>query len=175
MRRASRTIPFGKQPYLQISQVPYVCSSCRHQAQRQHPSRQQAIRNASSGLPFTERLRRRMWGTDSPPGLEDPYGGPSYFEKRRQERQGVDQSPEPTAEELAVSESQGVAPAAQKPRLRRKRDATPETVWGSVYMHDPVRYDPDYVPAETWDGLPRISATPRSSDRPAEAVRSFQP
>lgn len=66
--------------------LPYVCASCRHQAlcQRTSKPQQPFRRNASSGLPWTERVRRKIWGTDNPPGLKDPYGGPSYFERRRQ-------------------------------------------------------------------------------------------
>src|SRR5271167_3906848 len=32
-------------------------------------------------IPKTEKLRRRIWGTDKPPGLKDPYRGPSAEER----------------------------------------------------------------------------------------------
>ena len=28
---------------------------------------------ASGNIPFTEKLRRRIWGSETPPGQEDPY------------------------------------------------------------------------------------------------------
>lgn len=36
----------------------------------------------NSSEPITERVRRRLWGTDSPPGLKDPYGGQGVLERR---------------------------------------------------------------------------------------------
>lgn len=137
------------------------------------------MRHASSGLPLTERLRRRIWGTDSPPGLEDPYGGPRYLEKRRLERQGGDQpeetAAEPAAEELNILESEAVPRTAQKPHVPRERGLRPENAWGSVYNHNPVQFDPNYVPAETWDGLERVGRSPRWGEKSPGAGGSFRP
>jgi hypothetical protein len=39
-----------------------------------------SARHANS-LSLTERLRRKRWGTDAPPGAADPYGGPGEVER----------------------------------------------------------------------------------------------
>ncbi len=33
-----------------------------------------------------ERIRSKIWGTDAPPGQEDPYGAPGTFEQQRNQR-----------------------------------------------------------------------------------------
>jgi hypothetical protein len=60
--------------------LPFLCAACRG-----HPSFSTSARRDArkSSLPRTERLRRRIWGTDEPPGMEDPYGGPSIVEQRK--------------------------------------------------------------------------------------------
>ena len=60
---------------------PYLCSVCKHQAASFSTSRIRAARNIK--VPLTEKIRQRIWGTNSPPGLEDPYGGKGVFEKTR--------------------------------------------------------------------------------------------
>src|SRR5436305_15318027 len=37
---------------------------------------------------ITEKLRRKIWGTDKPPGPEDPYSGKSVFDRIREKRGG---------------------------------------------------------------------------------------
>ena len=66
---------------------PYICRSCRHLAVRQRLTSQQSLRHASSEeLPFTEKVRRRIWGKENSPSLADPYDGEGFLERRRKER-----------------------------------------------------------------------------------------
>lgn len=68
----------------------FICLQCRHRsalaAQRGALPTSIPIslqRHASSASQFdslTRKIRRKIWGTDNPPGQEDPYGGPSQFE-----------------------------------------------------------------------------------------------
>lgn len=44
-------------------------------------------------------MRRKIWGTDTPPGLPNPYGAPGAFEKLRNERSGKKDEEGPTDEE----------------------------------------------------------------------------
>jgi hypothetical protein len=53
-----------------VKTLPYLCSSCTSQVSSFSTS---SLRPADKKLPITERLRRRIWGTDQPPGQEDPY------------------------------------------------------------------------------------------------------
>jgi hypothetical protein len=46
---------------------------------QQHHTRRHA---GSGSTPFTEKIRRRLWGTDNPPGLADPYGGEGVIAKQ---------------------------------------------------------------------------------------------
>lgn len=71
------------------SYLPYVCLQCQRRAvtaarQANPPLRTpvQSRRSASS-VPFTERLRQKIWGTTAPPGPENPYGAPGTFEQHR--------------------------------------------------------------------------------------------
>ena len=81
----------------------------------------------------TEKWRRKIWGTDTPPGAADPYGGPSVFEQRREMLQ--------------------LDPPEKKPHDAERRTGAPASVEEDV--EDDVNID-DYKPATTWEKLPRI-------------------
>lgn len=80
----------------------------------------------------TEKWRRKIWGTDTPPGLADPYGGPSVFEQRREMLQ---------------------LDPPKKPQEVEGRTDAPAVVEEDV--EDDVNID-NYKPATTWEKLPRI-------------------
>ncbi|KAH8770527.1 ribosomal subunit 39S-domain-containing protein [Hyaloscypha finlandica] len=61
---------------------PYLCSACKLQATSFSTTSIRAARN-NGKVPFTEKIRQRIWGTDKPPGLEDPYGDRSVFNKTK--------------------------------------------------------------------------------------------
>jgi hypothetical protein len=64
---------------------PYLCSSCTYKASSFSTS---SSRPADKKLPLTEKLRRRIWGTDQPPGQENPYEKIKPGERvRRQDRE----------------------------------------------------------------------------------------
>ncbi len=71
---------------------PYLCSACKHQASSFSTSSIRAVRN-NGKVPFTEKIRQRIWGTDRPPGLKDPYGYKSVFDKTN-ERAKVEEAEE---------------------------------------------------------------------------------
>lgn len=58
----------------------YVCSSCRHEPLPRPFVAHHQIRPNSTSV--TENLRRKLWGTENPPGLKDPYGGKSALEQK---------------------------------------------------------------------------------------------
>ncbi|KAL4808476.1 ribosomal subunit 39S-domain-containing protein [Aspergillus unguis] len=129
---------------LQGSRTRYVCSVCRQEARPRPLVARQFLRNASdSSTPMTERVRRKLWGTDNPPGLKDPYGGEGHFEKKFKKSQASGQEPETqkAAAEEVVEE-----------------DPLDEAASG------------DYEPATTWDGLERVGHLGKWSDlAPAES------
>jgi hypothetical protein len=55
---------------------------CKHQATFSTSSIRAVRTNGK--IPFTEKIRQRIWGTDTPPGLEDPYGDKSVFDKTKE-------------------------------------------------------------------------------------------
>lgn len=77
---------------LTLPQPGYVCLECRLRAS-------QAVRTfkPSITLPYasrrhaswitTEKLRKKIWGSEKPPGQEDPYGKESVFDHKRRERE----------------------------------------------------------------------------------------
>lgn len=133
---------------LQGSRTLYVCSVCRHEARPRPLLARQFLRNASSNTtPITERVRRKIWGTDNPPGLKDPYGE-SLLEKRfrkeqpeKAEEEVVETAAATTEAENAVVEDGAVAEA--------------------------------YEPATTWEGIPRIGHLGRWSDLPASEADKY--
>ena len=60
----------------------YTCAACRI-----HTS-SFSTRASSQAVLDTEKWRKKIWGTDKPPGAKDPYGGPSAAEMYAAERQG---------------------------------------------------------------------------------------
>ena len=193
MRPSILTIQSSKSTSLRTRQVPYICASCRHQALGQGISHLQSTRNASSGLPWTERLRRKMWGTDNPPGLKDPYGGPGYFERRRQEAQaeqaerGRGQIPGPrqVPTEPTILEHESALSEPALPELsmledesaqNTKRPHTQDVMRSrSVPENDPEKEDLTYVPAETWNGLEQVGLSGHWSETPPTPADSFRP
>lgn len=129
------------------------------------------MRHASSSLPFTERLRRKIWGTDNPPGLQDPYGGPGYFERRRQQAREEREASAPAASppQPAIMQSE------QVPTVQDENAMDGIVPLRSVAENDPKTEDPSYVPAETWDGLEHVGLSGHWSERPPRPEESFRP
>ncbi len=180
MRRTIPSVQSSHSISVSISQMTYICTSCRHQALRQRISQLQPIRNASSGLPQTERLRRRIWGSDNPPGLRDPYGAPGFFERRRKQAQKErgERPPEPESTILRP-EAAPSEPANLEPRsapIDRHEHAMRDIRWSrTVPGNDPEIHDPKYRPAETWDGLERVGLSGHWKEERPKPEESFRP
>ena len=132
MRPTPRTVQSLDSAFSQRVSSTYICPSCRRSHFPRGFARDQRRHASNKNLPFTEKLRRKIWGTDNPPGLKDPYGGPSFLERRRAEREGRKL---PEAEE------------ANEPH-------EPDTL-----SNTPEAHSTEYVPASTWDGLEHIGGT----------------
>jgi len=93
----------------------------------------------TSNPDFLERTRRRIWGTDTPPGAADPYARPA-----------------PVTEESAVSpleegELEDVDIARRMAEDQYRQD--------KAELQSQVEQAPtheDYVPATTWEGLEMV-------------------
>ncbi|KAA8642132.1 hypothetical protein EYZ11_008962 [Aspergillus tanneri] len=130
---------------LQGSRAQYVCSICRQEARPRPLLARQFLRNASSNTtPLTERVRRKIWGTDNPPGLKDPYGGEGALERKFKKAQ---------------SEGQGEA-------------AEESTQPIEVHQEDIAGAD-TYEPATTWEGIDRIGHLGKWSDLPSSEADTY--
>lgn len=96
--------------HLKLPPSSYVCLNCQLRA-----SAVVRTTNPSITLPYassrhaswidTDKLRKKIWGTETPPGQEDPYGKESVFDAKRRERE---QEREKSRRELNPGPSQEV-------------------------------------------------------------------
>lgn len=143
--------------------APYICRSCRHLALRQRVTSRQSLRHASSEeIPITEKVRRKIWGTDNPPGLADPYGGESFLEKRRKER-----ALQKEAQELKESKEEHAPPA-----MLGRSGGTTQAMDSSA---DSDYLPKEYVRSETWDGLEHLGHKGHWRDMPPKPEDEFHP
>ncbi|KAL4893378.1 ribosomal subunit 39S-domain-containing protein [Aspergillus ambiguus] len=135
---------------LQGPRTLYVCSVCRQEARPRPLLARQFLRNASSNTtPITERVRRKIWGTENPPGLKDPYGE-SLLEKRFRKDQPEQQQ--------AVAEEPAEAVQAVEENVAPEEVAAAEA----------------YEPATTWEGLPRVGHLGEWSKRPRSEADTYE-
>jgi hypothetical protein len=140
MRPALRLLqPLGP-PSHQLSNSLYVCLNCRQGFRPRTRPDVRSRRNASGNAPLTEKVRRKLWGTDDPPGLKDPYGGEGAIQKtfRKRSQEGT---PEVTQETETVQDE-------------------------GVLETDDVAPPLPYERAKTWDGLERLGHLGKWSDYP---------
>jgi copper chaperone CopZ len=98
--RSGRSIDLLRARATAQTPSPYLCSACKHQATSFSTSSIRAARK-NGKVPFTEKIRQRIWGTDRPPGQEDPYGDKSVFDKTK-ERAKIEEAEE-REEQLVAS------------------------------------------------------------------------
>ncbi|MCJ1285603.1 hypothetical protein MMC26_004944 [Xylographa opegraphella] len=114
----------------------YVCIRCQHSlSARSFAILPKSIpvgiqRHASTArekTPYTEKIRRKIWGTQDPPGQADPYGDASVLDQTK--KQTLESEPEQAVEERPTTGDEPLSTSAA---------------------------NEDYVPATTWDGLDHI-------------------
>jgi hypothetical protein len=143
----------------------YLCSVCKHQTTSFSTS---PLRTAK--VPFTESLRKKIWGTDKPPGLEDPYGGKSVF---GQSGKGSQRSDIEKGEQWMVSEEaerraeEAEILREEEERLEREFLAQPRAA------ASPEALQTEYVPANDWAGLETVGLDFKW--QPREQFEGFQP
>ncbi len=167
MPRSTRSFGLNDLALSQLTRSAYICSSCRHHALRQRIANQQSLRHASSSnIPFTERIRGKIWGTDNPPGLADPYGGPSFLERRQRERALQRQGQQNIVPEEEIREpvpiEQGVEEVA-------------EVEEDSRFMVEEEPVGKEYKPADTWDELRHVGHKGHWQDLPPIPADEFSP
>ncbi|RDW60389.1 uncharacterized protein DSM5745_10847 [Aspergillus mulundensis] len=154
MRSSMRLLNVEVATHLQGSRTRYVCSTCRQEARPRPFVARQFLRHASdNNTPITERVRRKLWGTDNPPGLKDPYGGEGVFEKKFGKG--------------SLAQKQGGAPGSDEGAAENQA-ATAE---GGDVAEEAI--DGEYLPATTWEGLDRIGHLGRWNDLPPNPEDAF--
>lgn len=173
----------------------YVCKNCRRRVQLLSQLIKSQQRPASNqNIPFTEKLRRRIWGTDNPPGLKDPYGGPSFLERRKLRAEEQKRSEEQRAELEAAEQALDKEIAAEKEgkgaqeerglkqdeleRLaeeERPQHLARPSVIGLDDLQPRIVPQEEYQPAETWDGLRHIGHRGHWRDLPPRPQDEYLP
>ncbi|EFQ97763.1 hypothetical protein MGYG_00804 [Nannizzia gypsea CBS 118893] len=136
----------------QLTSSRYVCTNCRWQSlprARNLISTPPRRYNSSGNLPFTEKVRRKLWGTDNPPGLKDPYGGESILERRARELR--------ESREASSAEPQG----------------TSEESVQAMAEEDNAEAMADYTPAINWDGLEHVGSLGEWWEKPPTGMDRF--
>lgn len=100
----------------------YLCPSCGAHTNSFSTSQVPTARTTT----YTDRIRQRIWGTDNPPGLADPYGDSSVIDKSLQKWRKTEDVGEKEKEVSAITST-------------KSSESTTA-----------------YVPAETWDGLEQV-------------------
>jgi hypothetical protein len=144
---------------------PYICTSCRTTSRlpanlRLHNASQQIRHNSTEKgeIPLTEKIRRKLWGTDNPPGLKDPYGGPGMFERaaaRRREAAAAANNGVVAAPVTETFKETRLAPAVPEQRAPVDDRMGPQLL--GMRSRSPLG---PYEPAETWDGLEWVGEVP---------------
>ncbi|KAL1968531.1 hypothetical protein VTN77DRAFT_1741 [Rasamsonia byssochlamydoides] len=138
MRPAVRLLQPLEVPSLRLSTSLYVCSNCRQEFLPRASLNPQSRRNASDSTPFTEKVRRKLWGTDNPPGLKDPYGGEGVIERAfRRRTRGQDEQEQAPAEQPV--ETGEVAPP---------QEYTAATTWDGLQRMGHLGRWSDFPPTE---------------------------
>lgn len=156
MRRLS-SIPRASTP----SRQPTVCLFCQHRSAASRPTttttaafsttRTTLARSrpaAPASQPdFLERTRRRIWGTDTPPGAADPYA-----------RTPAKTSSDSTTASAAASELEEGdldVDSAAKVRAYAEAEYKEAKAKEQQAVEDALMHQ-DYVPATSWEGLEMV-------------------
>lgn len=103
-------------------------------------------------------MRRKIWGTENPPGLKDPYGGKGVLEKRFGKESSVMEEGEAEAQAQELGQGQGSVESQEQ-----GQEGAPPAV------------DAKYVPATSWEGLQRVGHLGRWSDYPHSEGDVYNP
>ena len=152
MSRIDRPIGFLQKQRSAPSPSPYLCRACKHQTTFISTSSKRAAPTRGKS-PFTERLRQKIWGTDNPPGQDDPYGDGSVFDKTKKPKQTIELRQQETYE-ARMNDEEAVARD-----LENETNTTTST--GSSKR------------AKSWDGLQWVGGGPVW--RPEEDFEGFLP
>ncbi|KAI9850775.1 MAG: hypothetical protein M1838_005108 [Thelocarpon superellum] len=101
-----------------------ICPACRAQVlTRPVPSTFATSAIPQASVPFTERLRRQIWGTDTPPGQADPYGGEGLLEQTAKRRGKEQAAPPPTETPSSTATGEAYQPATTWEELEEVGEA----------------------------------------------------
>ena len=142
------------QAVTQSKLTPYVCQSCRRHLQKPPKPNGQQVRHAMG--PYSRYFRKKIWGTDNPPGLDDPYG--PGFAERRQAR--LEEQAEAKRRQNLTADERTAEDVAETAAEEHVQTNTTYLDVGDSLPNEPFEDDPEvaaeYKPADTWDGLEHI-------------------
>lgn len=151
---SSQRLPATASQVIAGSRSKYICQSCRNRLQKPPVHNSTQIRH-STGSPFLDKVRKKIWGTENPPGLANPYG-PSWRERQRMQQQEQQRrknlSPRQLAEEDALRAQELQRSTSNTSRLQQQPFEDDEPTEDDA---SPLRTG-EYVPAENWQGLEHV-------------------
>ena len=138
-----------------LSPLPrFVCPQCRnHLRLRPHDDTSRSrtsstyyrmASTSSNKIPYTEKIRRKIWGTDRPPGQEDPYGPSVILEGNKQRSDPSKTEADPDSPHEGTRDSRTMPSDSDATEATRTMDNATSV---------------DYVPATTWEGLDQIGGS----------------
>jgi hypothetical protein len=150
---SGKRLPSAASQLLAPNRSAYVCQSCRRRLHNTPVSKssQTQVRR-STGSAFLDSVRKKIWGTDNPPGLANPYG-PGWREKKKMREE--------------AERRENLSPAQQA-----GEDAGDQIVLDETPVD--VNANP-YVPAQTWDGLRHIGHRGHWKDIAPTEADEYQP
>jgi len=125
-----------------------ICLICQHRQAAYFPRRRPfssvSAQSAASDSKWIDRIttrtRQKIWGTDNPPGADDPYTGRSIMKPQESTEAGNEPLDAQTVEDVRMYEEQA----------RREDKNILQAAVDDALNHEA------YVPANTWDGLEKV-------------------
>ena len=116
----------------------YICRQCRRKVSAATPrtsllsSSPFLSHRQASNAPFLDKVRKKVWGTNLPPGPADPYGSPGVIDERQK---------------------------LQKDAVERREQIDARTKGLQKGREESARVEQDEVEeieATTWEGMPTV-------------------
>ena len=137
----------------------FVCLFCQHRSS--FSTRHTPLLDNRSTSPFLERTRKRIWGTENPPGNKDVYYGESQLlRKEPQEQDRVSRDEEIVTiggEDDGGTGNQPYNNAQAARDVREYERQTRQEEWASFQQNvEEAQSHQGYKPKQTWDGMEMV-------------------
>lgn len=88
--RIDRSIDLLRTRTIATAPNPYLCRACKQRSTSSFSTSALRAARPSEASSFTEKIRRKIWGSDNPPGQADPYGDASVLDQTKKRTNEVE-------------------------------------------------------------------------------------